>query len=130
MIKDEAGVYIRCPNPQCVGQLKERLRYFSGRGQMDIEHLGTSLVEQLVDRGLVENFADLYRLTREDLTALERMGDKSAQNVLDAIEGSKTRPLWRLVAALGIRHVGGQSARILADHFGSLEASNLGSKFF
>jgi len=122
VVKDEAGVYIRCPNPQCMGQLKERLRYFAGRGQMDIEHLGTSLVEQLVDRGLVENFADLYRLTREDLTALERMGDKSAQNVLDAIEGSKTRPLWRLVAALGIRHVGGQSAQILADHFGSLEA--------
>ena len=122
VVKDEAGVYIRCPNPQCTGQLKERLRYFAGRGQMDIEHLGTSLVEQLVDRGLVENFADLYRLTREDLTALERMGDKSAQNVLDAIEGSKTRALWRLVAALGIRHVGGQSAQILADHFGSLEA--------
>jgi len=97
VVKDEAGVYIRCPNPQCTGQLKERLRYFAGRGQMDIEHLGTSLVEQLVDRGLVENFADLYRLTREDLTALER-------------------------AALGIRHVGGQSAQILADHFGSLEA--------
>lgn len=122
VVKDEAAVYIRCLNPQCRGQLKERLRYFAGRGQMDIEHLGTSLVEQLVDCGLVENFADLYRLTREDLTALERMGDKSAQNVLEAIEASKTRTLWRFVAALGIRHVGGQSAQILADHFGSLEA--------
>jgi len=122
VVKDEAAVYIRCPNPQCRGQLKERLRYFAGRGQMDIEHLGSSLVEQLVDCGLVENFADLYRLTREDLTALERMGDKSAQNVLEAIEASKTRTLWRFVAALGIRHVGGQSAQILADHFGSLEA--------
>jgi len=112
VVKDEAAVYIRCPNPQCRGQLKERLRYFAGRGQMDIEHLGSSLVEQLVDCGLVENFADLYRLTREDLTALERMGDKSAQNVLEAIEASKTRTLWRFVAALGIRHVGGQSAQI------------------
>jgi len=122
VVKDEAGVRIRCPNPQCIGQLKERLRYFAGRGQMDVERLGTSLIEQLVDSGLVGGFADLYRLKVEDLTALERMGDKSAQNVLDGIETSKTRPLWRLLAALGIRHVGSQSAQILAEHFGSLEA--------
>jgi len=122
VVKDEAGVYVRCPNPHCLGQLKERLRYFAGRGQMDIERLGTSLIEQLVDSGLVRGFADLYRLKMEDLTALERMGDKSAQNVLKGIEESKTRPLWRLLAALGIRHVGSQSAQILAEHFGSLEA--------
>ncbi|HPC95647.1 MAG TPA: NAD-dependent DNA ligase LigA [Sedimentisphaerales bacterium] len=122
VVKDEAGVYVRCPNPNCSGQLKERLRYFAGRGQMDIERLGASLIEQLVDRGLVEGFADLYRLRKEDLAALDRMADKSAQNVLDGIEASKRRPLWRFLAALGIRHVGGQSAQILADHFGSLEA--------
>ena len=122
VVKDEAGVYVRCPNPDCAGQLKERLRYFAGRDQMDIEHLGTSLIEQLVDNALVRRFADLYRLKKEDLTALERMGDKSAQNVLDAIEASKTRSLARFIAALGIRHVGGQSARILAEHFGSLDA--------
>jgi DNA ligase (NAD+) len=122
VVKDEAGVYIRCPNPQCVGQLKERLRYFAGRGQMDIEHLGTSLIDQLVDNGLIESFADLYRLTKDDLTKLERMGDKSAERVLDGIEASRTRELWRFVAALGIRHVGGQSAQVLADRFGSLEA--------
>jgi len=120
VIKDEAGVYVRCPNPQCMGQLKERLRYFAGRGQMDIERLGTSLIEQLADSGLVKSFADLYRLRIEDLTALERMADKSAQNVLQGIEESKTRPLWRFLAALGIRHVGSQSAQILAEHFGSL----------
>jgi DNA ligase (NAD+) len=120
--RDEAGVYVRCPNPACAGQWKERLRYFAGRDQMDIEHLGTSLIEQLVDRGLVKDFSDIYRLTKEDLTALERMGDKSAQNVLDAIEASKARPLSRFLAALGIRHVGGQSAQILAEHFSSLEA--------
>jgi len=122
VVKDEAGVYVRCPNPDCIGQLKERLRYFAGRGQMDIERLGTSLIEQLVDRGLVEGFADLYRLRKEDLAALDRMADKSARNVLDGIEASKRRPLWRFLAALGIRHVGGQSAQILADHFGSLTA--------
>lgn len=122
VVKDEAGVYVRCPNPDCIGQLKERLRYFAGRGQMDIERLGASLIEQLVDGGLVEGFADLYRLQKEDLAALDRMADKSAQNVLDGIEASKRRPLWRFLAALGIRHVGGQSAQVLADHFGSLEA--------
>ncbi len=122
VVKDETGVCVRCPNPQCSGQLKERLRYFAGRGQMDIERLGASLIEQLVDRGLVQGFADLYRLRKEDLAALERMGEKSAQNVLDGIEDSKTRPLWRFLAALGIRHVGGQSAQVLAEHFGSLAA--------
>ncbi len=122
VVKDEAGVYVRCPNPQCSGQLKERLRYFAGRGQMDIERLGVSLIEQLVDRGLVQGFADLYRLRKEDLAALERMGEKSAQNVLDGIDDSKARPLWRFLAALGIRHVGSQSAQVLAEHFGSLAA--------
>ena len=122
MVKDEAGVYVRCPNPDCFGMLKERLRYFAGRDQMDIERLGVALVEQLIEAGLVKTFADMYRLKQEDLTALERMGEKSAQNVLQGIEESKTRPLWRFLAALGIRHVGGQSAEILAEHFGSLDA--------
>jgi len=122
VVKDEAGVYVRCPNPDCFGMLKERLRYFAGRDQMDIERLGVALIEQLIDAGLVKTFADIYRLKREDLTALERMGEKSAQNVLDGIKESKTRPLWRFLAALGIRHVGGQSAEVLAEHFGSLDA--------
>ena len=122
VVKDEAGVYVRCPNPDCAGQLRERLRYFAGRDQMDIENLGIALIEQLVGSGLVTSFADLYRLTKEDLLSLERMGEKSAQNVLDAIEASKTRPLWRFLAALGIRHVGGRSAQVLAEHFGSLQA--------
>ncbi|MBN1509367.1 MAG: NAD-dependent DNA ligase LigA [Sedimentisphaerales bacterium] len=122
VVKDEAYVYVRCPNPECTGMLRERLRYFAGRDQMDIEHLGISLIEQLVANGLVTDFADLYRLTKDDLLSLERMGDKSVRNVLDAVEASKTRPLWRFIAALGIRHVGSQSAQILADRFGSLEA--------
>ncbi len=122
VVKDEAGVYVRCPNPDCFGMLKERLRYFAGRDQMDIERLGVALIEQLIEAGLVKTFADIYRLKKEDLTALERMGEKSAQNVLDGIKESKTRPLWRFIAALGIRHVGGQSAEVLAEHFGSLDA--------
>ena len=120
--KDEDGVYIRCLNPNCPGQLKGRLKYFAGRGQMDIENLGAALIEQLVETELVENFADLYALKTEQLVGLERMAAKSAGNVMDAIEQSKTRPLWRLIAALGIRHIGGQSAQILAEHFGSLQA--------
>ena len=119
--KDEDGVYIRCVNPDCQGRLKERLKYFAGRGQMDIENLGIALIEQLVETGLVKNFADLYKLRQGDLVGLERMAEKSAANVIEAIDKSKSRPLWRLIAALGIRHIGGQSARLLAEHFGSLE---------
>ncbi len=120
--KDEDGVYVRCLNSNCPGQLKERLKYFAGRGQMDIEHLGEALIEQLVDTGLVKNFADLYKLRKDQLAGLERMAEKSASRVIKSIENSKTRPLWRLIAALGIRHIGGHSAQILAEHFGSLEA--------
>jgi DNA ligase (NAD+) len=80
------------------------------------------LIEQLVEAGLVENFADLYKLQKSDLLTLERMAEKSASNVIKGIEESKTRPLWRFIAALGIRHIGGQSAQILADYFGSLNA--------
>jgi len=122
VVKDKDGVYIRCVNPDCLAQLKERLKYFSGRDQMDIENLGTALIEQLVETGLVKNFADLYKLQKSDLIELERMAEKSGANVIKAIEKSKTQPLWRLIAALGIHHIGGQSAQILADHFGSLEA--------
>jgi DNA ligase (NAD+) len=101
--------------------LKERLKYFAGRGQMDIENLGPALIDQLIENGLVGNFADLYKLREDQLAGLERMAEKSAANVINAIDESKTRPLWRLIAALGIRHIGGQSAQILAEHFGSLK---------
>ena len=120
--KDAEGVFLRCINPHCLGRLKERLRYFAGRGQMDIENLGEALIDQLVDSGLVKNFADIYTLTKDDLLELERMADKSAQNVIDSIEESKKRPLWRLVAGLGIRHIGVQTAQDLVEHFGSLDA--------
>ncbi len=119
--KDDNGVYIRCTNPGCSAQLKERLKYFAGRDQMDIENLGSSLIEQLVATQLVKNFADLYKLSTDQLVSLERMAEKSASNVITAIEKSKTQPLWRFIAALGIPLIGSQSAQILADHFGSLE---------
>ncbi len=120
--KDKDGVYIRCTNPDCAGQLKERLKYFAGRGQMDIENFGPALIDQLIENALVSNFADIYKLDETQIAGLERMARKSAANVIAAIKQSKTRALWRLVAALGIRHVGGRSAQILADHFGSLDA--------
>jgi DNA ligase (NAD+) len=120
--KDAEGVFLRCVNPHCLGQLKQRLRFFVGRGQMDIENLGEALIDQLVETGLVKNVADIYKLQKDDLLELERMADKSAQNVIDSIAASKTRPLWRLVAGLGIRHIGTQTAQDLADYFGSLNA--------
>ncbi len=120
--QDENGVYIRCVNSACGGQLKEKVKYFAGRDQMDIENLGPALIDQLVESGLVKNFSDLYKLTKEDICGLERMAEKSAANLLSGIERSKIRSLWRLVAALGIRHVGSQSAEILAERFGALEA--------
>jgi DNA ligase (NAD+) len=119
--KDENGVYIRCINPDCTEKLKQRLQYFVGRGQMDIENFGPALIEQLVDKGLVKNYADLYKLEFHQISQLERMADKSAANVMESIQKSKTQSLWRLIAALGIRNVGGHSAEILADEFQTLE---------
>ncbi len=120
--QDSDTPYLRCVNPACPDQLKERIKWFTGRNQMDIDHLGDVLVDQLVDKGLVHTFADLYRLTKEQLLELDRLAEKSAQNILDSIAASHDRPLDRLLAALGIRHVGNRVAYILAAHFGSLDA--------
>jgi len=122
--KDEGGVYIRCINPSCEAQLKERLKYFCGRDQMDIEGVGEALVEQLVDEGLVRQHADLYALEQrpDRLLTLDRMGDKSVDNLLAGIERSKQQPLARVLAALNIRHVGGATAELIADHFGEMSA--------
>jgi DNA ligase (NAD+) len=122
--QDEGGVYIRCLNPACPAQLRESLRYFASRQAMDIEGLGTKLVEQLVTEGILQSFADIYRLPnrREELLDLERMGEKSVDNLLAGIEQSKQRPLWRLLTALNIRHVGTSNAQVLADQFGTLDS--------
>jgi DNA ligase (NAD+) len=119
--RDEGGVYLRCVNPECGAQLRERLRFFAARNQMDIAHLGPALIDQLVDVGKVRHFADLYTLKLEDLLALERMAEKSARNVVESIAASKDRPLSRLLAGLGIRHVGGRAAEVLAGHYGTID---------
>jgi DNA ligase (NAD+) len=121
VVKDEGGVYIRCPNVACPAQVKERVRYFASRNAMDIEGLGDKLVDQLVETGAVKSYGDLYRLDLETLTNLERMGQKSSENLLGGIEASKSRGLARLLNALSIRHVGARVATVLAEHFASME---------
>ncbi|MFQ5920132.1 MAG: helix-hairpin-helix domain-containing protein, partial [Thermoplasmata archaeon] len=101
-------------------KLKEGLKFFGSRGGMDIEGLGEKLIDQLVDQGLVKDIADLYSLKREELAGLERMAEKSAQNLLDSLERSKDSSLPRLLTALGIRQVGEATAKLLAEKFGSL----------
>ncbi|MDX9974397.1 MAG: NAD-dependent DNA ligase LigA [FCB group bacterium] len=120
--KDPEGVYLRCLNVSCPAQLKERLRYFAGRGAMDIENLGSALIEQLVDRGLVKDLSDLYDLDEQTLAGLDRMGAKSAANIVAALEASKTRPLHFLLSGLGIRHVGSRTAEVLAQQYGDMDA--------
>jgi DNA ligase (NAD+) len=120
--KDPDGPYIRCVNSECPAQFREKLKWFVGRNQMDIENIGEVLVDQLADAGLVKTFADLYLLKHEQLIGLERMGDKSASSVLASIEASRSRPLDRLLAGLGIRHVGNRVAYVLATHFLSFDA--------
>jgi len=119
--KDPDGAYLRCLNLSCPAQIKERLEYFAGRSAMDIEGLGPAVIEQLVDKERVKDPADLYELTAQQLQDLERMGEKSSANLIAAIESSKERPLHRLLTGLGIRHVGGHIAEVLADAYGSLE---------
>ena len=119
--RSEGEVAYRCVNAACPARLKESLLYFAGRRAMNIDGLGDKLVDQLVNKGLVHDVADLYRLTHEQLANLERMGDKSAQNLVEEIENSKKAELARLIFALGIRFVGERTGQLLADHFGSLD---------
>jgi DNA ligase (NAD+) len=120
--RDKGGVYIRCPNLSCPAQIKERLRYFASRNAMDIEGLGDKLVDQLVNQGLVADFSDLYRLTADQLAQLDRMGQKSAQKLVEAIRASQGRGLARVLNGLSIRHVGRRVADVLARRFGTMEA--------
>ncbi len=120
--KDEEQVAVRCVNPQCPAQLRRRLEHFASRGAMDIEGLGEVMVGQLVARELLRDVSDIYQLDETKLATLDRVGEKSIRNLLDAIAGSKTRPLWRLIFALGILHVGVTSSRALAKHFRAMDA--------
>jgi len=130
----DAGIDIYCPNPACPAQVKERLRWFCGRTQMDIEGVGDVLVDQLVERGLVKTFADLYKLKADDIANINSeveqegkkvtrtVGEKIANKVVANIDNSRSKPLDRLLAGLGIPHVGNRVAYVLARHFNSLDA--------
>lgn len=120
--RDEDGVHIRCTGAECPAQLLRNLTHFASRDAMDIEGLGPAVVESLVNAGFVRTPADLYSLDAQSVASLERMGKKSAENLLDAIERSKSNDLSRLLFAFGIRQVGQKAAKILAARFGSLDA--------
>jgi DNA ligase (NAD+) len=121
VVRTEGEVDYRCVNANCPAKLQGTILHFASRGIMNIDGMGDALVNQLTERGLVKNVSDIYRLTKKDLMSLERMGDKSAQNILDEIENSKKLPLERVIYGLGIRMVGERTAQFLAEHFGSME---------
>ena len=120
VVREEGDAMHRCVNGACPAQRLENLKHFASKGGLDIDGLGEKLVALLVEKGLVENYPDLYALQRDELAALERMGEKSADNLLTAIKDTKTRPLAQLIAALGVAHVGRETAEALARQFGSL----------
>src|SRR5271167_3601313 len=122
VVRAEGEADHRCVNANCPAKLRESIRHFASRGVMNIEGMGDALVNQLVDAGLVKSVADIYDLTEEQLLKLERMGKKSAQNVLGEIQNSKKLPLERVIYGLGIRMVGERTAQFLAEHFGSMDA--------
>jgi len=124
VIREPGEAAIRCVNPQCPAQLRERLIWFAGRGQMDIEGLGEKAVTQLADEGLLGSFGDIYRLKehRPKLLELDRLAEKKVDNLLAGIEASKQQGLSRVLAGLGIHHVGTRAAQILAEHWGAIQA--------
>ncbi|MFH1382884.1 MAG: NAD-dependent DNA ligase LigA [Chloroflexota bacterium] len=121
VFRPEDEVMYYCSNAACPAQVLARLELFTSRGAMDIRGIGEAMAALLLQEGLVEDVADLYSLKKEDLLKLERMGDKSADNIIRAIENSKKRSLARIIYALGIRHIGEQMAQLLAEHFGSID---------
>ena len=120
-VRLEGEVAIRCENINCPARLKESLLFFASKSAMDIEGMGPAVVEQLVEAGLVARIDDLYLLTHEQLVQLERMGEKSAANLINAITASKSRPLHRLITALGIRHIGAKTARLLTEEIDHID---------
>jgi DNA ligase (NAD+) len=120
-VRLEDEVVTRCPNLDCPAQLKNNLRHLAGRSALDIEGLGSKLIEQLVERGVVTKLSDLFRLGAQSLEALDRMGEKSARKLVDGLEEAKQTTLERFLVALGIRHVGESVAELLAARFGDLD---------
>ena len=121
LIRPEGEKVTRCPNPDCFGSQTRAIMHFAGKTAMDIDGLGEKIILQLVNAGLVKDVSDLYNLTAGDLVPLERFAEKSAQNIVGAIQGSKHPPFWRLINALGIRLVGEAQAQELVKHFDNLE---------
>src|SRR6202795_114036 len=122
VVRTEGEVDYFCVNANCPAKLRETILHFASRGVMNIDGMGEALVNQLTDRGLVKNVADIYKLTKQNLLSLERMGEKSAENVLREIEASTKLPLERVIYGLGIRFVGERTAQFLAEHLGSMDA--------
>ena len=121
LVRIEGEVALRCVNPQCPAQITEGLIHFVSRNAMNIDGLGEKVIEQLYREDLVHDISDIYKVTKEQLLQLERMGDKSASNLLTAIDQSRKNSMEKLLFGLGIRHVGERGARILSEHFGSLD---------
>jgi DNA ligase (NAD+) len=121
-VREAGEVVRRCVNPLCPAQRRERLRHFASRGSMNIEGLGESIIDQLVDAGFVADAADLFSVTVDQLLTLEGFAQRSAEKLHEAIAARRTVPLTRLINALGIRHVGEHTATLLARHFGGMEA--------
>lgn len=122
LIRIEGEVALRCVNPACFAQIAESIKYFVSRNAMNIDGLGDKVVEQLLRADLIHDVSDLYHLTVEQLVELERMGEKSATNLVNAIQASKENSMERLLIGLGIRHVGEKAAKIVSEQFGSMEA--------
>jgi DNA ligase (NAD+) len=119
--RDPDEAVSRCTNMSCPAIIKQSIKHFASKAALDVDGLGSKIIDQLVDKGLVRTVADLYRLTKQDLMNLERLGDKSSDNLLRAIDRSKKTTLTRLIYALGIRHVGDHVARVLAEHYSGIE---------
>lgn len=121
LVKEEGEVALRCINPSCPAQIKRKVKHFASRGAMDIEGLGDVVIDQLVDYNSIKKLSDIYNLTLFDLMSLKTFASKKADNLLQAIEKSKQRPLDKFIFSLGIRHIGAKMAETLARHFGTLE---------
>lgn len=122
VVRENGEVAVRCINPDCASQLSRNIIHFVSRGAMNIDNLGESVIEQFIENGLIKSAADLYYLKKEDIASLDRLGEKSAQNIIDAIEKSRDAGLERLLCGLGIRHIGEKAAQTLASKFGNIEA--------
>jgi DNA ligase (NAD+) len=121
VVREKGEVAVRCPNKYCPARLKWRLKYYASRDAMDIDHLGESTIDKLLEKNLIDNIADLYLLKKEDVLKLDGFKEKSAQNLINSIEKSKKQDLSRLIYALGIRHVGKYAAQILAKNYYSID---------